>query len=137
ASPTRSAHPLDPLRPDEIERAAQIVRDAVGVGPSVRFVSMSTAEPPRDATAPAPRAAEVILHDRARRLTFELVVDLDRGEIVARNERTGVEPAMTVEEFEFVEQAVRRDPRFVEALRRRGIDDPSTVDIDPASAGVY
>jgi primary-amine oxidase len=136
-APARAAHPLDPLRPEEIERAAQVIRDARETGPSVRFVSMSTAEPPRDEPGPARRAAEVVLHDRDRRSTLELIVDLDRDEIVSRNEVTGVEPAMTVEEFEFVERSVRSDPRFVEALRRRGIYDPARVDIDPASAGVY
>jgi primary-amine oxidase len=70
-------------------------------------------------------------------VTWELLVDLDRAEVVAERERHGVEPAMTVEEFERIEAAVRAAPGFVAALRRRGITDPSTVDVDPVSAGAY
>ena len=43
---------------------------------------------------------------------------------------------MTVDEFERIEAAVRRAPAFLDALRRRGIADLSTVDVDPVSAGV-
>ena len=57
--------------------------------------------------------------------------------MTASAERPGVEPAMTVEEFERIEAAVRRAPEFLAALRRRGIADVSAVDVDPVSAGSY
>jgi primary-amine oxidase len=132
-----TTHALDPLRPDEISATARIVRAWAGFPAGARFVSMTPAEPPRGTHGPQPRAVEVRLHHPGSRATCELVVDLDRSEVVAGVERAGVEPAMTVDEFERVEAAVRTEPRFVEALRRRGIDDPSTVDVDPVSAGAY
>jgi primary-amine oxidase len=132
-----TTHPLDPLHPEEIAATAGIVRAWAGFRSEARFVSMTPAEPPRGAEGPQPRAVEVRLHEAASRTTWELVVDLDRAEVVADLERRGVEPAMTVEEFERVEAAVRAEPRFAEALRRRGIDDPAGVDVDPVSAGAY
>ena len=70
-------------------------------------------------------------------MTWELVVDLEDVAVTASAERPGVEPAMTVEEFERIEAAVRRAPEFLAALRRRGIADVSAVDVDPVSAGSY
>jgi len=132
-----TTHPLDPLRPDEIAEATRVVRAWEGWADGVRFVSMTTAEPPRGAPGPHPRAVEVRLHHPARRMTWELVVDLEQVAVTASVERPGVEPAMTVEEFERIEAAVRRAPEFLAALRRRGIADVSMVDVDPVSAGSY
>ena len=132
-----TTHPLDPLRPDEIAETTRVVRAWDGWEDGVRFVSMTTAEPPRGAPGPHPRAVEVRLHHPGRRMTWELVVDLEEVAVTASAERPGVEPAMTVEEFERIEAAVRRAPEFLAALRRRGIADVSTVDVDPVSAGSY
>ncbi|HEY4281354.1 MAG TPA: primary-amine oxidase [Conexibacter sp.] len=85
----------------------------------------------------APRAAEVVLRDAQRGLTIEALVDLDLGAVTGWRELTGVQAQLTAEEFFAVEAAVRREPRFVRALARRGIDDPQTVDIDPVAAGFH
>ncbi|MCW2952353.1 MAG: Primary-amine oxidase [Conexibacter sp.] len=135
AAAARGAHPLDPLRPDEIARAAQIVRAARGLGERVRFVSISPAEPPKHEDGLAPRAAEVVLYDAAARTTIEARVDLHAGAVTSWRELTGVQPQMTAPEFLAVEAAVRRAPEFLAALRRRGIEDASDVDVDPVSAG--
>ena len=132
-----TTHPLDPLRPDEIAETTRVVRAWDGWEDGVRFVSMTTAEPPRGAPGPHPRAVEVRLHHPVRRMTWELVVDLEDVAVTASAERPGVEPAMTVEEFERIEAAVRRAPEFLAALRRRGIADVAAVDVDPVSAGSY
>lgn len=130
------SHVLDPLTAYEITRAAEAVR-AWRTGDSpVRFVSISTAEPPRGSTA-AIRGAEVVVYELATRLTRRLLVDFETGAVSEIQTLTGVEPQMTSAEFLEIEAALRRTPRFVEALARRGIDDPSTVDIDPVSSGWY
>ena len=43
----------------------------------------------------------------------------------------GVQPMIQLEEFEQVEKAVKKDPRYVEALLKRGITDLSLVCVDP------
>jgi primary-amine oxidase len=131
---TGAAHVLDPLTAEEIARVAMAVRRAGDAGDGVRFVSVSTAEPPRRTADPV-RAAEVVLHDVRARRTIEALVDLERDAVVERRELSGVEPQMTWEEFLAVENAVREAPEFIAALRRRGIEDVSMVDVDPVSAG--
>jgi primary-amine oxidase len=134
-SAQRSA--LDPLTPEEISRSVAVARAWRDLGPRVQFVSVSTAEPLRGATVFGPRGAEMVLHDADTRRTTELRIDLEREEVTDCAELTGVEPQMTAEEFLEVEAAVRRAPEFLAALRRRGIDDVSLVDVDPVSAGSY
>jgi primary-amine oxidase len=136
-APAAASCVLDPLTADEIRRVGEIVRESRTLGPRARFVSITAAEPARGEALDGPRRAEVVLHDAQTRSTTELRVDLDAGAVVEANELTGVEPQMTTEEFLFVEASVRRAPEFVAALKRRGIEDLSTVDIDPVSAGAY
>ena len=47
----------------------------------------------------------------------------------------GVLPPIVDEDFERAAEAALADPRFVAALRRRGIEDLSIVQVDPLSAG--
>ena len=133
------AHVLDPLSGDEIERALAILRADGRLTTASRVVTVSVAEPAKGELARAAehtaRRAEVVLY--AERRTTEAIVDLVGGVVLEYRELDGVEPQMTVEEFEAIEAAVRAHPDFVAALRRRGIEDPSTVDVDPVSAGFH
>jgi primary-amine oxidase len=138
AAAPATTHPLDPLRPDEIEAAAAIVRGARELGDGVRFISISPREPRKgEDAAGAPRAAEVVLRDAASGRTLEALVDLGGGALTAWRELEGVQAQLTAEEFLAVEAAVRRAPEFVAALERRGVRDPSTVDVDPVAAGFH
>lgn len=133
-----SRHPLDPLTPAEITRAAAILRADRAPSDRVKFISVSTLEPPKGMPSQgAPRAAEAVLFDSERGVTIEAAVDLDAGRVSAWRELTGVQPQLTVEEFLTVEAAVRNAPEFIAAVRRRGIDDITSVDIDPVAAGYY
>jgi primary-amine oxidase len=79
----------------------------------------------------------VITHDAGPGETIEQIVDLETGRVIGRTVRHGVQPPIGLEEIDDFEQAVRSHAGFREALRRRGIDDLSTVIIDPAPAGSY
>ncbi|MHB1809859.1 MAG: hypothetical protein ACYCU0_11255, partial [Solirubrobacteraceae bacterium] len=57
-------HFLDPLTSQEISAGVAVLRADERFSEAMRFISMSTAEPAREA-AERPRAAEVVLHDRA------------------------------------------------------------------------
>ena len=50
---------------------------------------------------------------------------------------SGVQPPIVLDEFFEAEEAVRRDPRFLAALKRRGIANVDLVMVDPWSAGLY
>ncbi len=138
ASATTASHPLDPLSAGEIALAARAVREARGLGPSARFVAIWLKEPPKDAVLAyrpgdtVPREAFVLIRERQERKTYEGVVSLAGGEGMLREWRAleGVQPPLTFEELMHVEEAVRRDERWREALRRRGGADVESAVVD-------
>ncbi|HEY2054726.1 MAG TPA: primary-amine oxidase [Solirubrobacterales bacterium] len=131
-----ATHVLDPLSESEIETCVAVAREAVEIGPRTRFVAISTLEPARGEESPR-RRAEVLLHHPEERSVVRLIVDLPRREATSVETLAGVEPAIGLDEVERFEAAMRADPRFREALRRRGIEDPAMVDIDPVPVGWY
>jgi primary-amine oxidase len=133
-----TGHPLDPLSSDEIEMASAIVGEEQGLGPAARFVYVSLVEPPKDAVlafaaggSPPERLVKTVIRDRAARCTYEGVVSLDRRAMVSWDLIPGVQPSIMVEEFMAAEEAVRNDPRWQEAMHKRGITDLSLCMVDP------
>jgi len=49
----------------------------------------------------------------------------------------GVQPASMADEFAECEEAVKRSPEFLAALKKRGLDDATLMMVDPWSAGIY
>ena len=126
--PTR--HPLDPLTADEIAEAARIVRAARAIGASYRFVTIALAEPPKpalrgyEAGQSTPREAAVLLMDRDTGHSFEAIVDLRAAAIRSYEPvPAGLQPPIMLDEFVECEEAVKRSPAFLAALRKRGVED--------------
>jgi primary-amine oxidase len=138
-------HPLDPLDAAEVARAVAIARSAPGLSERIVVVSVETREPEKSAYlawksgGPAlPREAFLVLLDNRRRRGVEAVVSLDDDRLVSCADLPeGVQPAMHGDEFAAVAAVVRSDERFAEALRRRGIDDPAVVHVEPWSSGTF
>jgi primary-amine oxidase len=135
---TAVAHPLEPLTADEVTAASTILKEARGLGPSNRFVFVELNEPPKEQVGawspgdePLPREAHVVLYERGTRTTSEAVVSLTDHEVVSFAEIPGVQAPMMAEEFDSCEGIVRADPRWQEAMRRRGVEDFSLAMIDP------
>ncbi|MHA6804063.1 primary-amine oxidase [Salinifilum ghardaiensis] len=144
-TPVAAAHPLTPLRAEEIERATTAVKTTGELSDRVAFVSVTLVEPAKADVdhweagdpVPAPRRARVVLRDRGRRKTVEATVAVESGAVEHLRVLPGVQPAVTAEEFDECEQAVKQDPRWQEALRKRGITNPEDALVDPWSAGHY
>ena len=140
---TRGAHPLDPLTGAEIERAWEIVRTQQALGPRVRVIFVMLHEPDKKAVlAHRPgdaveRAAFVVLADGASGKTWEAVVSLSQGRVVSCGHIPGAQAAIVLDEFFECEAAVREDPRWQEAMRKRGVTDMSLAMVDPWSAGNF
>ncbi|MBC8091337.1 MAG: tyramine oxidase, partial [Pseudonocardia sp.] len=129
-----TAHPLEPLSADEIAAAAAILRDVKELTPAHRFVFVALHEPPKAAVlagGPLPREAHVVLYERGARATYEAVVSLTEGGVVSWTLVEGVQPPIMAEEFESCEAVVVADPRWQEAMRRRGVEDFSLAMVDP------
>jgi primary-amine oxidase len=140
---TRATHPLDPLDASEIARAWALIQAAHAPGPRARVISIALHEPPKDVVlghrpgAPVEREAFAVLLDNESRTTYEAVVSLTRERVVSWRSVPGVQPSIVFDEFVECEAAVRADPRWQEALRRRGVTDFSLTMIDPWSAGHF
>ena len=140
---TITRNPLEPLSPDEIRRASELLREQRDLGPKVRFVTIGLHEPPKPAVlehdrdgGPAPdREAFAILYDREHQQTIEAVVSLTGGKVTSWQVIEDVQPSVMLEEFFSSEEITRADPRWQEAMRKRGVTDFSLTMIDPWAAG--
>ena len=144
----RTGHPLDPLDAEEIRLASASVLKQCDDLQGASFALAALLEPPTeevvgfrrgDAFA---RRALVVVVDRASGATHEIVVRLpgagaEDARVEARRHVEGVQPPIVIEDFVRATEAVLRDARFVQALRRRGIEDLAQVHVDPLSAGAY
>src|SRR5260370_3858030 len=134
-------HLLDPLTAEEIEAACRNLKRDRGLAASARFVYVTLAEPAKDAVLrhqpgdAFDREAHIVLRERAEGTTYEAVVSITAGEVRLWREVPGVQPAVMLEEFLATETAVKKDARWQEAMRRRGVTDFDMVMIDPWSVG--
>ena len=140
---TITRNPLEPLSADEIRRTSEILREQRDLGPTMRFVTVCLHEPPKQdvlrhdregAEAPE-RAAFVVLYDRGNQQTVEAVVSLRSGVVSSWQVVEDVQPSVMLEEFFSSEEITRADPRWQEAMRKRGVTDFSLTMIDPWAAG--
>ncbi|MEA2285884.1 MAG: primary-amine oxidase [Solirubrobacteraceae bacterium] len=129
-------HPLDPLTVDEVGRAAAIVRRERGVDDRWRIASIELREPAKAELRgftdgdPIERSAIVVCWSRDDGQAYKATVDLGAGRVATWEHRPGEQPNMTVDEYHECDEALRRDPRVIEALARRGITDMSLVLVD-------
>ncbi len=137
------AHPLDPLTAEEIAGAVEILRASGKIATTARFVTLTLHEPAKDLILgyhdgqPTDREAFIGILDNADGATYEAVVSLSRGVVTAWRHVPGVQPSIMLDEFFECENALKADPAFQEALRKRGITDYSLLMVDPWSAGNY
>src|SRR5262245_61054550 len=143
AASAETLHPLDPLAAAEIERAWAILGAAGSLGPKSRAIFIMLHEPdkkvvlghrPGDAVN---RAAFVVLVDGAAGKTYEAVVSLAQGRVLSWGHVPGVQPAIVLDEFIECEAAVQADPRWQDAMRRRGVTDFTLTLVDSWSAGNF
>ncbi len=134
---------LAPLAKDEILATVQILKEAAKVSGSSSFSLISLQEPPKgEVLNPRPgsvpdREAFVVVYERNSNQTFEAVVDLTTKKVRSWKEIHGVQPSYLAEDTKIVENAVRVDPRWQEAMRKRGITDLSKVRIDDWAGGYF
>jgi primary-amine oxidase len=144
AVPQAARHPLDPLEADEVQRAVAILRKERQLAASVRIVTVTLNEPPKESIVhpvpgrPVPREAFLILLDKSTGRGHEAVVNLSAESVTRYDELPeGVQPPIFLQEFADCEDAIKRSPAFIEAVKKRGITDLSLVMVDAWSAGHY
>lgn len=143
ASSDNSHFPLDPLTRDEILTTVQVLKGAANVSDSSSFSLITLHEPPKqEVLNPRPgnwptREAFVVVYERNSNKTFEAIVDLATKKVTSWKAIPGVQPSYLTEDTKITEDAVRSDPRWQEAMRKRGIMDLSKVRIDDWAGGYF
>lgn len=136
-------HPLDPLFPDEIALAVEVLKRDRQLSSTVRFGSVMLHEPPKSvvqsfkAGDPIRREAFMVLLDNETGYTYEAVVSITEKAVLSYTHIPDVQPSIMLDEFVECEAAVKASPEFQEALRKRGITDFDLVMVDPWSAGNF
>jgi primary-amine oxidase len=139
-------HPLRRLGADEIRRARELLAGNGLVGEHTRFAYLGLEEPPkaevlafRDGQV-VDRRVRAILLDTASGGATDVVASLTRGTVDAAAEldtaREGQPPIM-LEDLVAVDEIVKADPGWREAMARRGVTDLDLVRPCPLSAGSF
>jgi primary-amine oxidase len=98
-------------------------------------------EPPKDEVLryregqPYRREAFAVVYDRDQNKTFEAVVDLRGKKLVSWKAIPGVQPNFLVEELNTGPEIVRADPRWQDAMRKRGFTDFKNIQVDGWAPG--
>ena len=143
APATTPVHPLDPLTAAEFRQVVGVLRRDRGVTGRWRFASIELQEPTKDALHawsagdPLRRAARAVCFDRDDGRVFAALVSLSEDRVLSFEHQPGQQPNMTVDEWREADAALRRDPRIIEALARRGITDMDKVFMDTWTYGDF
>ena len=139
-------HPLDPVSAAEVTHLKAVLEAAGYVGEGMRYSYVMLREPTRDTLAAftpggaVPREIGVLITDVSAGKVTEAVVDMATSSIVKENtldpETQGWGPVLD-EDYVAAEEICKADPRFVEALAKRGITNLDQVFCAPLSAGHF
>ena len=142
-APISAQHPLDPLTADEIIAAVSVLKSQRALGPRVRFETVTLEEPAKEIALghkngdPIERAAFIVTLDNDTASTYEAVVSITDAQVKSWKHVPDVQPRVMLDEFYECEAAVKANPEFQAAIKKRGITDPDLVMVDPWSAGNY
>ena len=144
-APVLTAHPLDPLSAEEIERASALAGARAGGADTLRFPLVALAEPDKEvvrsfaAGDAFERRAFAIVFDTASGETFEAVVDLAADAVESWAPRSDIQPFPLMEEFGRAQETVKNDPEWRAAMMRKGVTEAQleTIQIDPWPAGNF
>jgi primary-amine oxidase len=129
---------FDALTADEITLASTIIKKAGIGGERPGFGSLFLQEPDKAqlrAGESVTRQARAMVLDRTSAATYDVLVDLDEETVVSSTQLTEGGAQMLASEIPIVNDAAKSDPRYIEALAKRGIDDLTLVQLDPFGVG--
>mgnify|MGYP001383396415 FL=1 len=135
------SHPLDPLTSEEINLVTSIVKNKSNLGKFLLFETITLIEPPKNQVISFSlgdeirRKAFVVALNYKEEKLYELDIDISNEKILRCDHKPGVQPAFIFGDLEMDfnewESKMKHDPLVVDALKKRGIDDPDLLQIDP------
>ncbi len=126
---------MTPLSESEISLAASVVQRDGGLDPGAWFETIAPDE--SQGRNPESRRAYVCCYEPCNNRTFAGVVDLGQASLVKWDHLEGVQARIVPDEFDMACKLAREHPEFIQALKDRGVDDPSRVLIESWSAGNF
>jgi primary-amine oxidase len=135
-------HPLAPLSAEEIAAAVSLVRADPRFGETTRFAYVGLVQPARQMVRdwvpgqPLDRRVRVMLVVGPDAHVVDGEAWLDSGTLTV-TEAPNMRPGLLFEEAFGAMVALQEDPEWQQAMRRRGIEDLDTVQIDPWPAGSF
>lgn len=142
AAQTQSAqHPLQALTSKEYWAVYDVLRDGGKLDADTFVPSVLLHEPPKDRVLawmpgdPVFREADVILMKKG--VVTEARVDIPARKLLAFKERPDVQGPFFESEFHEMSEAIKKDSRVVDALKKRGITDLNTVKCAPLPFGYF
>src|SRR5262249_46440174 len=118
-----------------------VLRDAGKIDVDTSYTSVLLKEPTKEKILawkqgePVFREADVILLRKCK--TMEAVVDIAGHRLESFKEVPGAVAPVLESEFRELGEAVKKDPRVIEALKKRGITDLNTVECVPTPFGYF
>ena len=134
---TPPQHPLDSLKTQEYWAVYDVLRDSGKIDKDTVTHSVLLHEPGKDKVLawkpgdPIFREADVILLRKG--VTIEALIDVAGRKLESWKERKDVQAPVIMSEFHELDEVMKKDPRVIEALKKRGITDlaPITCFADP------
>jgi primary-amine oxidase len=140
---TTASHPLDLVTEAEIAIAAQIVKADPRFPEGALFAHLRLREPHKSSVlgfapgAPVDREVEAMLVPPGELLAHEVVVSVTDGVIREWTTHPDMRPALLFTDAMHAIAALKADPVWQAAMRKRGIEDFDLVQIDPWPAGSF
>ena len=137
-------HPLDPLTAAEITEVTRILQDHFQWGQDLRVETIDIHEPAKEVVrhyaseATRARIARFHVYRRGVMGVWDGLVDLSRGKVISAVFNEKARPMIAIKEILQIEETVKADARFQEALRRRGLlGDLENMCVDPWTVGDF
>ena len=132
-------HPLDALTPEEYWTVYNALQRAGKLGEKTVFSSVRLQEPPKSEVLtwkpgmPIPRKADVVLLTEGK--SYAAVVDIAASKLESYAELKKDQAPVSETEMHSFEDVLKKDPRIIEALKKRGITDLRLVTCSVTPAG--
>ena len=140
----KTPHPLNALSADEIKQAVEIVKASPDFKPNTRFTQIALAEPQKakvwdfvlnGTVVDAPRQANITMLDG--KFVIEALVDLQDKKILHWEPIKDAHGMVLLDDFMAVQKIVTGSQEYADALKKRGINDPSKVMTTPLTVGYF
>jgi primary-amine oxidase len=132
-------HPLDALTPAEYWAIYNVLRDAGKLGEKTVFTSVLLKEPTKSYVLawkpgdPIERKADAVLLDQGK--SYEAVVDISAAKLESWKELKDAQAPVSESEMHGFDDVLKKDPRIVDALKKRNITDLRLVTCYVTPAG--